>query len=385
MKQVTCEQDRYRESKRVTVVGMFVNSMLAVIKILVGIIGHSSALFADGIHSLSDLLSDFMVLLAAKHAGKVADFDHPYGHERIETLATMALSVMLTVVGVLIAYHAFDSWYHQALGIPDQFTVYAAILSILANEGLFRYTMVTANRIDSDLLRANAWHSRSDMYSSVIVLVGLIGALFGVLWMDALAALIVAYMIAKMGVKWSYKSLSELIDTGVDIETLKKIEAVIENVDGVKRYHCLRTRKMAGQIMLDVHVLVDSHISASEGHAIGECVRTELACNIDNIKDITVHIDVFEHPEHFVDPAKLPPSRSKIIVQLLEHLKLKNNQTVRFDANEMLIYYDPDKIRLYLLVKEPKLKELLCTKQFSEFKLNEEIEVSVFVFYQRST
>ena len=370
---------RYHLSKKVTLVGVLVNTFLAVIKMLIGFIGHSPALFADGVHSLSDLLSDIMVLLAAKHANKGADFDHPYGHERIETLATIVLAMLLIVTGVLIAYQAVSNWYIAELTTPSHLTIYIAIISILANEWLFRYTMAAANKINSDLLRANAWHSRFDMYSSVIVLIGLVGAMFGLLWMDALAAVIVAYIIVKMGIKWCYKSFSELVDSGVNAETLAQIEAILEKVDGVKKFHCLRTRKMAGQIMLDVHILVDEAITASEGHFIGECVRGALAYNISHIKDITVHIDVAEHPEHFVDPSNLPPSRQIIAMQLSNFINQIGYKLNR-DEIELCIYYYPKQITLYLLVKKISTSTL-STQQLEDFSLPGVEKTEVRVFY----
>ncbi|WP_192484384.1 MULTISPECIES: cation diffusion facilitator family transporter [Cysteiniphilum] len=359
------EVERYQASKKVTIVGMFVNTILALLKMLIGLVGGSPALFADGVHSFSDLLSDIMVLFAAKHANKGADSNHPYGHERIETLATVILSIILILVALLITYHALANWFSGELMIPDQWTIYAAIFSILANEGLFRYTMVTANRIDSDLLRANAWHSRSDMWSSVVVLVGLIGSMLGLMWMDALAAIVVSIMIGKMGVKWCYKALSELVDTGVDNELLHQIEEIIRNVDGVKHHHCLRTRQMAGQVVLDVHILVDSHITASEGHYIAEHVRGALTLAIDNIKDITVHVDVAEHPEEIVNPEDMPPARKEILQQLANYIN-KKHQNVDLCQIEMFVYYYPKRIELYLLApaKELEILRLIDVERF---------------------
>ena len=359
------EVERYQASKKVTIVGMFVNASLALLKMLIGLVGGSPALFADGVHSFSDLLSDIMVLFAAKHANKGADNNHPYGHERIETLATVILSIILILVALLITYHALSNWFSGDLMIPDQWTIYAAILSILANEGLFRYTMVTANRIDSDLLRANAWHSRSDMWSSVVVLIGLIGSMLGLMWMDALAAIIVSIMIGKMGIMWCYKALSELVDTGVDDGLLHTIEQTILNIDGVKHYHCLRTRKMAGQVVLDVHILVDSHITASEGHYIAEHVRGALTLEIDNIKDITVHVDVAEHPEQVVDPKDMPPARKDILQQLATYISRKH-QNVNLCQIEMFVYYYPKRIELYLLAsaKELEVLQLIDVEDF---------------------
>ncbi|WP_239986742.1 cation diffusion facilitator family transporter [Fastidiosibacter lacustris] len=364
---VISEIERYRASKKVTITSMFVNTLLAALKMVIGLIGRSPALFADGIHSFSDLLSDIMVLFATKHANKGADYNHPYGHERIETLATVVLSIMLIMIALLISYHSIQNWFIGELIIPDQWTIYAAIFSIVANEGLFRYIMVTANRIGSDLLRANAWHSRSDMWSSVVVLIGLIGTTLGVTWMDSLAAIIVSIMIGKMGVEWCYKALSELVDTGVNEEILHKIEETIAKVDGVKRFHCLRTRKMAGQIILDVHVLVDSHITASEGHYVAEHVRGALALKIENIKDITVHVDVAEHPEQIVDPKDMPPNRTEIMRQLEVYL-VQNHQNVNLHQIELFVYYYSKKIELYLLAPAA-CKRALVDANLESFKI----------------
>ena len=197
--------------------------------------------------------------------------------------------------------------------------------------------------------------------------------------MDALAAVIVAYIIIKMGVKWSYKSFSELVDSGVNSETLAQIEAVLGKVDGVIKFHCLRTRKMAGQIMLDVHILVDEAITASEGHFIGECVRGALAYNIPHIKDITVHIDVAEHPEHFIDPDNLPPSRQIIESQLSNFINQIGGQLNR-DEIELCIYYYPRQITLYLLVKKISTRTL-STRQLADFSLPGVKKTEVRVFY----
>ena len=196
--------DKYKQTKKVTIVGMFVNSLLAIIKMFIGVVGRSPALFADGVHSLSDLISDVMVLFAAKYANKGEDKNHPYGHERIETLATLALSALLIATGFTIVYHSIVSLIYDDYTSPSKFTVIAAIISIMGNEFIYQYTMKVANKINSDMLRANAWHSRSVMCPLVAVLFGLLGARLGFLSMDALAAMIVCYMIVKMGVKWGY-------------------------------------------------------------------------------------------------------------------------------------------------------------------------------------
>ncbi|ABO46561.1 cation diffusion facilitator family transporter [Francisella tularensis] len=343
--------NRYQITKKVTLVGMFINALLAISKTLIGVIGRSPALFADGIHSFSDLLSDFMVLFAAKYANKGEDHNHPYGHERLETLATLVLSGLLITIGFMIVYHSLVSLLGGEYVIPDKFTVYAAIFSIFGNEFIYQYTMRAANKIDSDLLRANAWHSRSDMWSSVVVLVGLFGAFWGFAWMDAIAAFIVCFMIVKMGVKWGYSAVAELIDEGVDDQTRQDIKAIIAKTQGVEDFHYLRTRKMAGKIVLDVHILVDKFSTASEGHYIAEIVKSNIYHNIDNIKDITVHVDVTNHESGVIKQENFEPSRAEILTKIKEFFAENNiDENVILDK-KMSIYYFDDEILVDLYVK----------------------------------
>ena len=344
--------DRYSQMKKATHMGIFINTLLAVVKTIVGTIGKSPALVADGVHSFADLASDFMVLFAGKYANKKEDLSHPYGHERIETLATVGLSLLLIVIGIMMAYHSVKNLVIHEYLMPNLFTIYAAIFSIIGNEFIYQYTMKIANKINSDLLRANAWHSRSDMWSSVVVLIGLLGSLLGFAWMDSIASLIVCYMVIKMGLKWGYSSISELIDEGVDEETNNNIKSIISSVEGVINAHCLRTRKMAGKIILDVHVLVDKHITASEGHYIAENVRTKIYYSIDDIKDVTVHIDVDNHEDIFVKEEQLPPSRNYINNIVLDFFDANNMDKSIISKKKMFIYYLEDKIEIYLLITD---------------------------------
>ncbi|API86673.1 cation diffusion facilitator family transporter [Francisella uliginis] len=360
--------NRYEITKKVTIVGMFINTLLAISKTIVGIIGRSPALFADGIHSFSDLLSDCMVLFAAKYANKGEDHNHPYGHERLETLATLVLSSLLIAIGFMIVYHSLTDLISGDYVTPDKFTVFAAIFSIIGNEFIYQYTMRAANKIDSDMLRANAWHSRSDMWSSVVVLIGLVGAFLGFAWMDAIAALVVCYMIVKMGVKWGYSSVAELIDEGVDDETRKNIKTIITNTEGVEDFHYLRTRKMAGKIVLDVHVLVDKFSTASEGHYIAEIVKSNIYHNIENIKDITVHVDVTNHEDSVIKLENFEPSRKEILEVISDFFVKNNLDTTIILAKRSSIYYFDGEIIVDLYVKRSndlkkysdELKNLAC-------------------------
>lgn len=353
--------NRYQITKKVTIVGMFVNALLAISKTIVGIVGRSPALFADGIHSFSDLLSDIMVLFAAKYANKGEDHNHPYGHERFETLATLVLSGLLIAIGFMIVYHSLVNLVSGDYTTPDQFTVYAAIFSIFGNEFIYQYTMRAAKKVDSDMLRANAWHSRADMWSSVVVLIGLCGAFIGFPWMDTIAAIVVCIMIVKMGVQWGYSSIAELIDEGVDDETRRNIKSIITNTAGVRDFHYLRTRKMAGKIVLDVHVLVNKFSTASEGHYIAEIVKSNIYHNIGNIKDITVHVDVTNHEDGVVEPGNAEPSRDEIMEQITSFLKNNSlGEDIILDK-PMLIHYLDGAIVVDLYVKRSN-----DLKRFSE-------------------
>ncbi|MDX2316224.1 MAG: cation diffusion facilitator family transporter [Gammaproteobacteria bacterium] len=292
-------KERYRQVRRVTLVGSAVDLTLGVIKIAGGWLSHSQALIADGVHSLSDLATDVLVLYAAKHAHAEADEDHPYGHARIETAATVGLGVALIFVSIGIVYDSVSRLLHaDTLVVPESWAIGLAAISVVSKEAVYHYSMRYARSLNSDLLRANAWHSRSDAISSVVVIIGVCGALLGYTYLDAVAALLVAIMIGKIGFDVAKSSVSELIDTGLDSDQLDDLRDTIQSVDGVENLHLLRTRRMAGQVLVDVHlILSDPRVSVSEGHQISETVRSVLMRRTENIADVTVHIDP-EDDEH---------------------------------------------------------------------------------------
>lgn len=287
--------ERYTAARRVTWVSVFVNLLLTVAQVIIGYLGNSQALVADGIHTLSDLLTDFMVLFALFHSKKAADAEHPYGHERIETATTLMLGVILFAVGAGIAIRAVLRLLETtALPTPDLMTLWVALFTLVAKEGLFRYLMHTANRLDSNMLRANAWHSRSDAVSSLVVVVGIGGSLIGFAYLDAVAAIVVAVMIVKVAVELGWQSMRELVDTGLAADDLDAIRKSILSVSGVKALHMLRTRRVGGQALADVHIIVDDHVSVSEGHQISEAVRARLIKEFAPMADVMVHIDTEE-------------------------------------------------------------------------------------------
>lgn len=292
----TTDPERYRASRRVTWTSVVLNVVLTVAQIIVGVIGQSQALVADGVHTLSDLITDAMVLFAIKHSAKQADDEHPYGHGRIETAVTLALGIMLGAVAAGIAWRALGRllFNPSPFVTPSMMTLWIALLTLVIKEGLYRYTVRTATRYASPMLRANAWHHRSDAISSLIVVFGIGGAQFGLGYLDAVAAVLVSVMIGKISVQLGWQALRELIDTGLDHDDREDIRRVIRKVNGVKALHMLRTRRMAGQAFVDVHILVDRSLSVSEGHQIGEVVRQRLIEQVAPVSDVMVHIDTEE-------------------------------------------------------------------------------------------
>jgi len=298
--------ERYAETRKVTLIGAFIDAVLGFGKITVGSVSASTALVADGIHSLSDLATDFIVLFAAKHSSRGADEAHPYGHARIETATTVALGTTLILVALGIGWHAFDRLLSKDYQLPGEWALIAALISVVAKEGIYHYTMHTAKRLRSKMLEANAWHSRSDAISSVIVVIGILGTMAGIEYLDAIAAIGVAYIIAKIGWRLSWQSVQELVDTGLDQESTDKIRAIISSISGVVDLHYLRTRTMGSDALVDVHIQVGRNLSVSEGHQISENVRWQLIQEMEDISDVLVHIDPEDDTEASEDCCHLP-------------------------------------------------------------------------------
>jgi cation diffusion facilitator family transporter len=316
----TTNPQRYAASRQVAYVSVAGNLVLTSGQILVGIVGHSQALVADGFHTLSDLVTDFMVLFALKHGTKAADAEHPYGHARIETAVTVALGLILLLVGIGIGVRGVLRLHSDEPFIsPSSLTLWVAGFTILAKEAMYQYTMRTARRYDSELLRASAWHHRSDAISSIIVFVGIAGSIAGVHYMDALAAISVALFVAKVGIELGWPAVSELIDTGLEPEHVKHLEAAILSVDGVQAMHMLRTRRTGGRALVDVHIIVDERISVSEGHYISEAVRAKLIAEIDVVADVMVHID--PEDDLVTTPTNTLPSRAVVRARLNEYFR----------------------------------------------------------------
>jgi len=285
------EETRSRVTQRVTLVGAAVNCLLALLQIVFGLLGKSQALFADGLHTLADLSTDFIVLYASRRASKKADKGHPYGHGRIETLASMLLGAVLFMVGVGIGLRGLESITSPSGTNPEWITVVFAGLAIVAKESLYRYTLKAARKHHSSLLESNAWHHRSDALSSIVVVAGITTQLLGVPYMDAVAAIVVGAMIMVMGYRLSRKALNELIDSGLEFELVDEVREAMLADSSVVGIHNLRSRSMGGQGYIDAHIEVDSDLTVSEAHYIAHKIAHRIKSQYPRIVDVQIHID----------------------------------------------------------------------------------------------
>jgi cation diffusion facilitator family transporter len=293
------EQDtpeRHAVAQRSTLVSVVVNLVLTALQVVVGVMAHSQALIADGIHSLSDLIADFVVLFVNKHSSKEADDDHQYGHHRYETAASLVLGGLLLSVGVGMLWGAVHK-----LGTPETIpavqpvALYVALAALVAKEGLFRYMLAAAERVRSGMLVANAWHARSDAASSLVVAIGIGGNLLGYPLLDPVAALIVGFMVGKMGWDFAWDALHDLMDRSVSDEQVQAIKDILRKTPGVRGVHDLRTRKMGDMIMVDAHLEVDGSLTVREGHDIATDARDRVMARLP-VLDVMAHLDPIEVP-----------------------------------------------------------------------------------------
>jgi len=329
---------------RASYVGAAINICQATIKIVFGILGQSAALVADGIHSLSDLLSDLLVITAVKLGSRKADREHPYGHRRFETIATSILGISLIGIAGAITWSVMQRIAHpESLPVPNTLSLAIAAVSILLNEWLYHYTRRIAKTTRSKLLLANAWHQRSDAISSLVVLFGIVAVMQGYPLADAIAAIVVALMVAKIGWGLIIESIKELVDTSLPATLVTEIRAAIMAVDGVKGIHLLRTRQMGEDAFIDAHIVVDPRITVSEGHCIGDTVRDQLVKRFDDVIDVLVHVDP-EDDEAFPDYTA-PLSRSDVQGLLDDYLT-----DVKLGIEDFRIHYLDGQIEVEVIL-----------------------------------
>jgi len=347
--------DYYSEIRRLTLIGGVLDLFLGFVKVLVGYIGNSQALIADGIHSLSDLVTDILVLVATKQSAQAADEGHPYGHDRIQTLVSLALAGSLGIIAIVIAWDAVIRIVSpESLLQPGFWPLAVAAISVVSKEGYFQYVVRHPSATTSRMLYANAWHSRSDALSSLAVIVGVGGVLAGFAWADAFAAIVVAGLLLVVAYRIGREGAEELIDSAASPVLNANMRKTILSIEGVRDSHELRTRRMADKVLADVHIRVDPLISVSEGHRIGDEVMDSLKTRFPEVGDVVVHID--PEDDIVVDVYSKLPMRSVIVAEINTSLhKLRNDFDTRFSLQpkNIVVHYLDDGCQVEIWMSMP--------------------------------
>lgn len=312
-----------------TWVSVAVNTLLTLLQIAAGFFAHSQSLIADGMHSLSDLVCDFLVLVASYHSKNPADERHPYGHGRIETAASFVLGAVLAATGsAIMGAAAIKLQNIEQMPLVAPLALWVALIALVAKESLFRYMLHVGERLRSPMLIANAWHARSDAASSLVVAVGIGANLAGFVYADSVAAIVVGFMIVRMGIVFAWDAFQELIDAGLSLEEVESIRQTVTDTSGVVNLHELRTRRMAHRALVDAHILVDSRISVSEGHNIAERARMRVLQSHPTVSDVLVHVDSEDdvahepHAEMMLGRENLQDYLAPLLVDLPEPVKV---------------------------------------------------------------
>ncbi len=277
----------------VTIVGLIVNILLTTVKFWAGIVGHSQALVADAIHSLSDTISDLAIIVGSYFWCKPADVDHPYGHRRIETIITLFVGLMLVLAAVGIIRQAFLTMHGGDHVRPALITAGVAALSVVMKESLYRWTRQAGEKCRSGAVIANAWHHRSDAMSSIPALLSIVGSIMlpGMAFLDRLGAVVVALFILQAAHKIMLPGLKELVDTSADDEICTEIKEIAVQMPGVRDVHRLRARLSGARLYVDLHMVVDGDISVRQGHDIAGAVKSRIISSDLQVVDVVIHLE----------------------------------------------------------------------------------------------
>ncbi|UCD11181.1 MAG: cation transporter [Nitrospinaceae bacterium] len=309
---------KMNDGVKATLIGAGANLVLSLVKFIGGLIGNSTALIADAVHSLSDLITDGVVLLTHQVGRMPADPEHPYGHGRAETIGETIVGAVIIAAGAGIAYEVWAIIQAGTERVPGILAAAGAGVSILVNEALYRYQLAIGEKAASPSLVANAWHHRTDAISSIAALAGIVGAMLGYPVLDPIAGGLVALMIVKVGIDITRGGVKDLMDTAVEEEKTAEFQKILEGIPEVIRHHDLRTRKIGGEIFMDVHILVDPDLTVTEGHKIAELVRRQMINTFAGVQDVLVHVD--GEDDSVVEPL-YPVTRQELKERILPILK----------------------------------------------------------------
>lgn len=288
------ERNFQKVVNKVSFITITVNMLLSVIKLIAGMIGHSNAMISDAIHSASDVFSTFVVLIGIKLSTKTADKEHPYGHERLECVAALLLAFVLFITGLGIGYDALKNIIqgnYSHLQVPSILALVVAIISILMKEGMYWYTRYYAKKMDSSALMADAWHHRSDAFSSIGALIGILGARMGYPIMDSIASLVIFLFIAKAAYDIFKDAIDKMVDHSCDEKTENELRHYIEQNQNVIHIDLLQTRIFGNKIYVDIEIALDGTLTLQEAHDIAEKVHDDIESHFPKVKHIMVHVN----------------------------------------------------------------------------------------------
>lgn len=372
------DPQRHSLANKSTWVSVAVNTLLTLAQIVAGFLAHSQSLIADGMHSLSDLVCDFLVLVASHHSKNPADEGHPYGHGRVETAASLVLGAILVATGGTIMVTAAIKLQNvENLHPVAPLALWVALIALITKEVLFRYMLGVGERLRSPMLIANAWHARSDAASSLVVAVGIGANLLGFIYADSVAAILVGFMIVRMGIVFAWDAFQELIDAGLSIEEVDSIRQTLIDTPGVESLHELRTRRMAHRALVDAHILVDPRISVSEGHSIAERARGRVLKSHQAVSDVLVHVDPEDDLNHDNNAERMPARASLLmhLAPLIDDLPEPQRVVFHYIAGkveaEVYLPHDFFENGIALAKAEEKVSQRLAgNKHFSSVSLN---------------
>lgn len=279
---------------KVSTVSIILNIILSLLKLVAGIFGKSMAMLSDAVHSLSDVFGSIIVIIGVKISKKKEDNDHQYGHDRMECLASLALGAILFLTGALLIYEGIKKIVSgTSISTPGQIALIAAIVSIVVKEGMYWYTKINANRINSDALKAEAWHHRSDALSSIGSLIGVVGAMLGLKILDPVMGCVIGVVIIKVSYDIAKESVDKMVDKACDDDTVGALKKEVEKVSGVKELDMIKTRMFGTKIYVEIEISVDGNMILKDAHDIAEQVHDNIEKNFENVKHCTVHVNPY--------------------------------------------------------------------------------------------
>lgn len=280
---------------KVSVISIILNCLLTLIKFISGVISKSSAMISDSVHSLSDVLSTFVVIIGVKISNKKADIDHPYGHERIECVSAIILSGMLFIIGALIGINGIKNVTNSSnLVMPGVLALIASIISIISKEAMYQYTIRVSKKINSAALKADAWHHRSDALSSIGSFIGILGSRLGFKIFDPLASVIISLCIIKVSIDIFKDAIDKMVDKSCDKEVIDKVISVIEKNESVKNIDDIKTRQFGNKAYVDVEISVDENLLLKDAHKVAEEIHNSVENEINIVKHCMVHVNPYE-------------------------------------------------------------------------------------------